>query len=140
MNADKMGTSSVSTEDVRLTKVGKALRKYKLDELPQFFNVIKGEMSMVGPRPQVAWIVKLYTPQEEVVLQVKPGITDKASIKFHNQEELISGNPAPDKFYMEKIHPEKMRLALKYVNNYSFLNDLKIISLTFFTLVKTRIR
>jgi lipopolysaccharide/colanic/teichoic acid biosynthesis glycosyltransferase len=136
VNADKMGPSSTANDDARLTNIGKFLRKYKLDELPQLINVFKGEMSFVGPRPQVEWVVKLYTDEEKKVLSVRPGITDYASILFHNEGEILAGSPDPDKTYFEKIHPEKMRLALKYVESKSLLVDFKIILQTLLSIFK----
>ena len=125
--ADQIGGSSTPDNDPRITRVGRFLRKYKLDELPQLINVIKGEMSFVGPRPQVQWAVDLYTPQERGVLSVPPGITDYASLRFPNEGEILKDSTDPDKDYMEKIHPEKMRLSLKYVEERSLWLDLKII-------------
>ena len=127
MNADKIGGSSTPDDDPRLTRIGKLLRRYKLDELPQLLNVVTGEMSLVGPRPQVQWAVDLYTPEEREVLTVRPGITDYASVHFPNEGEILMGSVDPDKDYMEKIHPKKMRLSLEYVRSRSFWVDLKII-------------
>ena len=131
INAEKLGPSSTSEDDLRITKIGKFLRRYKLDELPQFINVLKGDMSFVGPRPQVRWAVDLYTPEEQEILTVRPGITDYASLRFVNEADILKGSPDPDKEYMEKIHPEKMHLSLEYVRNHSFWGDIKIILLTF---------
>ncbi|MBF0544818.1 MAG: sugar transferase [Candidatus Riflebacteria bacterium] len=130
IDAEKKGPSSTSEEDLRITKIGKVLRKYKLDELPQLINVLLGEMSFVGPRPQVEWAVKLYTEEEKKLLSVNPGITDLASLKFSNEGELLRNSDDPDKFYMENIHPEKVRLSLKYVQNSSVLVDFKIVLFT----------
>ena len=127
VNADKIGGSSTPDDDPRVTRVGRVLRKYKLDELPQLLNVLKGEMSFVGPRPQVQWAVELYSPEEREVLSVQPGITDYASLRFPNEGEILRGSTDPDKDYMEKIHPEKMRLSLEYIRTRSFLLDVKII-------------
>jgi len=126
-NAERLGPASTPDDDPRITRVGKFLRKYKLDELPQLFNVLKGEMSFVGPRPQVQWAVDLYTHEERQILDVRPGITDYASLRFSNEGEILKGSKNPDKDYMEKIHPEKMRLGLEYVKNRSFTLDTKII-------------
>jgi lipopolysaccharide/colanic/teichoic acid biosynthesis glycosyltransferase len=130
VDADKVGGSSTPDDDPRLTRLGRFLRRYKLDELPQLINVLKGEMSLVGPRPQVQWAVDLYTPEERKVLTVRPGITDYASVHFPNEGEILKGSTNPDKDYMEKIHPKKMRLSLEYVRARSFWVDLKIILLT----------
>jgi lipopolysaccharide/colanic/teichoic acid biosynthesis glycosyltransferase len=127
VNADKIGGTSTGEDDPRITRIGKSLRRYKLDELPQLINVLKGDMSLVGPRPQVAWAVKLYTPEQQRVLNVRPGITDFASIIFKNEGEILKGSPDPDAAYMARIHPEKMRLAVDYVDQQSFFLDLKII-------------
>jgi lipopolysaccharide/colanic/teichoic acid biosynthesis glycosyltransferase len=130
VDADKIGGSSTPEDDPRITPIGKKLRKYKLDELPQLWNVLVGDMSFVGPRPQVQWAVDLYTPEERTILGVRPGITDEASLKFSNEAEILKGSKDPDKDYIEKIHPEKMRLSLEYVRNPSFTGDLSIIART----------
>lgn len=130
LDADKIGGSSTPDDDPRITPIGRLLRRYKLDELPQFLNVLRGEMSIVGPRPQVQWAVDLYTPEEREVLSVKPGITDLASVRFPNEGEILRGSTDPDKDYMEKIHPEKMRLNLQYVRTQSLLTDLRLIAET----------
>ena len=127
IDADKVGGSSTPEDDPRLTRMGRFLRKFKLDELPQLINVLTGEMSLVGPRPQVQWAVDLYTPEERTVLTVRPGITDYASLHFPNEGEILKGSKDPDKDYMEKIHPKKMSLSLDYVRSRSFWVDLKII-------------
>ncbi len=127
VNADKMGGTSTGEDDPRITPIGNLLRRHKLDELPQLINVMKGDMSLVGPRPQVSWAVKLYTPEQQRVLSVRPGITDYASIIFRNEGEILKGSPDPDAEYLAKIHPEKMRLAVDYVEQQSFFLDLKIL-------------
>ena len=132
IDAEKYGVHSTAADDNRITRVGKILRKYKLDEILQLFNVIKGEMSMVGPRPQVAWAVELYSEEEKkVLLNMRPGITDEASIKFRNEGEILKGSSNPDKDYFKKIHPEKMRLSMAYAKNMSLGFDLKILFRTF---------
>jgi len=130
VDADKIGGSSTPEDDPRITGIGKKLRRYKLDELPQLWNVLTGDMSFVGPRPQVQWAVDLYTPEEREILRVRPGITDEASLKFSNEAEILKGSTDPDKDYIEKIHPEKMRLSLEYVRHRSFSGDLSIIART----------
>jgi lipopolysaccharide/colanic/teichoic acid biosynthesis glycosyltransferase len=135
LNADKIGGSSTPDDDPRITPIGKTLRRYKLDELPQLFNVVKGEMSLVGPRPQVQWAVDLYTPEQRGVLTVPPGITDYASVRFPNEGEILKGSTDPDRDYMEKIHPEKMRLSLEYVRQRSLITDLKVIAQTFLAIL-----
>lgn len=130
VDAERLGGSSTPEDDPRITRVGKTLRRYKLDELPQLWNVLIGEMSFVGPRPQVQWAVDLYTEEEREILRVRPGITDDASVRFANEAEILKGSKDPDKDYIEKIHPEKMRLSLEYVRNRSFSGDLSIIART----------
>lgn len=127
MNAEALGSASTPEDDQRITRVGHLLRKLKLDEWPQLLNVLRGEMSLVGPRPQVPWAVEQYTPEERTILKVRPGITDPASVRFRNESEILRGSKNPDKDYFEKIHPEKMRLSLEYVRKQSFLLDCKII-------------
>src|SRR5215210_5013258 len=112
VDADRIGGSSTPDDDPRITPVGRILRRHKLDELPQLINVLTGEMSLVGPRPQVQWAVELYSPLERQILTVPPGITDYASLRFTNEGELLRGSADPDKAYIEQIHPEKMRLSL----------------------------
>ena len=140
LNADKIGGPSTSEDDPRVTKVGRILRRYKLDELPQLVNVLKGEMSFVGPRPEVPAEVELYTPEERELLKVAPGITDWASMRFHNEGEILKGSPDPHRTYHEKIRPEKVRLGLEYVHRRSFWVDLQILFSTMSLLFKTRTR
>lgn len=138
MDADKIGGPSTSDDDPRITAIGSSLRKYKLDELPQLINVLRGEMSLVGPRPEIPLEVETYTDSEKRVLRVRPGITDWASLAFHNEGEILKGSPDPHQTYREKIKPEKLRLALKYVDDHSLVTDTKIIMQTLFTLLKSR--
>jgi len=138
VNADRLGAPSTPDDDPRVTRLGKRLRKYKFDELPQLLNVLLGEMSLVGPRPEVPSEVATYNEEEQKILLVLPGITDWASIKFHNEGEILKGSSDPQATYREKIRPEKLRLALRYVNEHSFLIDLKIILETIKMLIKTR--
>jgi lipopolysaccharide/colanic/teichoic acid biosynthesis glycosyltransferase len=127
-DAEKLGGPSTPADDPRLTKVGKFLRKYKLDELPQLINVLKGEMSLVGPRPEVKMYVDMLKPEEkEKILSVKPGMTDLASLWNFHEEDILKGSKDPEKTYLEKIRPKKIQLQLEYVKNRSFLLDLKII-------------
>jgi lipopolysaccharide/colanic/teichoic acid biosynthesis glycosyltransferase len=126
-NADKIGGPSSSADDPRITRVGNVLRQYKLDELPQLLNVLRGEMSLVGPRPEVLQEVLLYTEEEKRLLDVRPGITDWASIRFRNEGDILRGSVDPHAAYREKIRPEKIRLGLEYVKRRSFLTDCKII-------------
>ena len=129
-DAESIGASSTSTSDIRITKCGKFIRKYKLDELPQLINVLLGDMSIVGPRPQVKWAVDSYSEEEKELFQIRPGITDWAAIKFNNEAEIIErfGASNPDETYMKFIHPEKMQLQLKYLKEHSLWVDFKIIS------------
>src|SRR5262249_966104 len=108
VDAERRGGSSTAADDPRITRIGRLLRKGKLDELPQFFNVLLGDMSVVGPRPQVAWAVELYNEEERKLLDVRPGITDYASIRFRNEGEILRGSSDPDKTYLEVIAPEKI--------------------------------
>lgn len=134
VNADKIGGSSTSADDARLTSAGHFLRRFKLDELPQLMNVLRGDMSFVGPRPQVEWAVKLYTSDEHRLLSVRPGITDFASLQFRNEAEILRGSANPDRDYLEKIAPHKIRLGLYYVRHYSFIVDVKILAATLLSL------
>jgi lipopolysaccharide/colanic/teichoic acid biosynthesis glycosyltransferase len=136
VNAESMGGPSTSDDDPRITKVGKFIRKYKLDELPQLINVLKGEMSFVGPRPEVLHYVNMFTEEEKAILSARPGITDWASIWNPDEGAILAGSADPEKAYMEKIRPEKIRLQLKYVRERSFINDLKIIVLTLLALLR----
>lgn len=129
-NAETLGGISTPDDDPRVTRIGRTLRKYKLDELPQLFNVLKGEMSLVGPRPEVISEVELYTPAERELFTLRPGMTDWASIKFRNEGEILKGSPEPHQTYREKIRPEKIRLGLRYAENHSLLVDLRILFAT----------
>jgi len=127
-NAEELGGSSTAADDPRLTKIGKFLKKYQLDELPQLINVLKGEMSLVGPRPEVKMYVDMMTDEErKTILSIKPGMTDLASLWDFHEGEILRGSPDPEKTYQEKIRPTKIKLQLEYVKNRSFLLDLKII-------------
>jgi len=130
VNAEKLGPSSTSSDDRRITKTGKKLRRFKLDEIPQLFNVILGNMSIVGPRPEIQKFTDMFNEEEKAILSVKPGITDWASIWNSNEGEILQGAADPDKAYLEMIRPEKIRLQLLYVKNNNFFIDLKIIFLT----------
>ena len=135
VNAEKIGGPSTADGDQRVTKVGKFLRKYKLDELPQLLNVLAGEMSLVGPRPEVQRYVDLYTEGEKAILSVKPGITDWASIWNSDEGALLAGSPDPEKTYLEKIRPHKIKLQLDYVRQQSFWTDIGILAQTLVTLI-----
>ncbi len=138
VNADKIGGPSTADDDPRVTRVGRVLRRYKLDEIPQLINVLKGEMSFVGPRPEVASEVEMYSPEQRRLLEVLPGITDWASMRFHNEGEILKGSVDPHEMYREKIRPEKIRLGLEYVQRRSFWVDMQILTGTVGLLVKTR--
>ena len=127
IDADRRGPSSTAADDVRITQIGHVLRRFKLDELPQLINVVKGEMSLVGPRPQVISVVNDYTERERGLLAVQPGITDWASIRFRNEGEILKGSADPDADYLRLIHPEKVSLGLKYADSVSFATDVGIL-------------
>lgn len=130
VNADRIGGPNTADDDPRLTRIGKTLRRYKLDELPQFWNVLTGEMSLVGPRPEVPEYVARYTEEERALLRVRPGITDWASIRFRNEGEILRGSDDPEEAYFRLIRPEKVRLGLEYVRHHNLLTDLRILLLT----------
>ena len=130
VNADKIGGPSTSADDPRITRAGHLLRRYKLDELPQLLNVLKGDMSLVGPRPEVMAEVALYSAQEKHLLDVRPGITDWASLEFRNEGEILRGSADPHQAYRERIRPEKVRLGLDYVKRHSLWTDVWILLLT----------
>lgn len=129
-DADKKGLLTVGNNDSRITKIGYYLRKYKLDELPQLINVLFGNMSFVGPRPEVEKYVKLYNQEQLMVFNVKPGITDWASIKYVNENEILAKSSQPEKTYIEEIMPAKLKLNLEYVKHNNVFVDIKIILLT----------
>ena len=131
VDSDKKGLLTVGNKDSRITSVGYFLRLYKLDELPQLFNVIKGDMSLVGPRPEVRKYVDLYTNNQKKVLKVRPGITDYASIEYIDENDVLSKSVNPEKTYVEEIMPRKIELNMKYINNYNLGNYFIIIFKTF---------
>lgn len=135
VNAEKLGGPSTADDDPRITKIGHLLRKLKLDELPQLINVLKGEMSFVGPRPEVQHYVDMFTEEEKAILNARPGITDWASLWNPDEGAILKGSQDPEKAYMEMIRPEKLKLQLKYVKKNSFWIDLKIILLTLKTIM-----
>lgn len=126
-NADKKGLLTVGGRDPRVTAIGYYLRKYKLDELPQLFNVLFGSMSLVGPRPEVRKYVNLYTVDQLQVLSVKPGITDYASLEYINENDLLAASANPEQTYINEIMPAKLALNLKYIDEKSFGVDVKVI-------------
>ena len=132
VGADAEGLITIGGNDSRITRVGYFIRKYKLDELPQLINVLIGDMSLVGPRPEVRKYVDLYTPeQRKILLSVRPGITDYASIEYVDENELLDKAVDPEKEYIEKIMPDKIRYNMKYINNQAVSEYFKIIFLTF---------
>jgi len=135
MNAEKIGGSSTADDDPRITKIGHKLRKLKLDEIPQLLNVLKGDMSLVGPRPEVRHYTDMFSKEEKAILSVRPGITDWASLWNPDEGKILVGSPDPEKTYMEKIRPTKLELQLKYVREKSLRNDLVIILQTLKTVV-----
>lgn len=136
VNADKLGKLTVGMRDPRITRVGYFIRKSKLDEFPQFINVFVGEMSIVGPRPEVQEYVDLYTPDQRVVLTVKPGITDYASLEYFKENELLGQSENPRETYIHEIMPAKIELNKKYIANPTLGQDIKIMWLTFLKMVK----
>lgn len=134
--ADKAGLITVGGRDSRVTRSGYYIRKYKLDELAQLINVFIGDMSLVGPRPEVRKYVDMYTPEQMHVLDVRPGVTDLASIRYRNENELLEKADNPDKYYTEVIMQDKLRINLEYVQNHTFLYDIKLIFVTFIVIIK----
>lgn len=135
VDAEKLGGPSTANDDPRITKAGRFIRKYKLDEMPQLINVLKGEMSFVGPRPEVKTYVDMFTGEEKAILTIRPGITDWASLWNPDEGAILAGSPDAEKTYLEKIRPQKIKLQLRYVKNHSFLTDLRIILLTLKTII-----
>ena len=133
--SDKKGLITVGGHDPRITRSGYYIRKYKLDEFPQLINVFKGDMSLVGPRPEVRKYVDMYTEEQMHVLDVRPGITDLASIRYRNENELLERVNDPDKYYVEVIMPDKLRINLEYVARHSFTFDIRLIFQTFRAIV-----
>lgn len=131
VNADKLGGPSTAADDLRLIRKARFLKKYQLDELPQLINVLKGEMSLVGPRPEVQIYVNMFSKEEETILSVPPGMTDYASLWNFHEGELLQGSTDPERIYLEEIRPQKIKLQLKYVREHSFWVDFKIILTTF---------
>lgn len=126
---------TIGDNDHRITRIGHFIRKYKLDELPQLLNVLKGDMSLVGPRPEVRKYVELYTAEQRKVLNVKPGITDYASIEYVNENELLGNADDPDRVYVEQVMPKKLELNMRYIQHRSLCQYFKIIFLTIKSIV-----
>ena len=135
VGSDKYSQITVG-KDNRITKIGAFLRKYKLDEIPQLINVLLGDMSLVGPRPEVPKYVALYTKEQKEILKVRAGITDYASIEFSDENDLLASEEDPEKAYIEKIMPKKIELNKKYLSEISILTDIKIILLTIKKIMK----
>jgi lipopolysaccharide/colanic/teichoic acid biosynthesis glycosyltransferase len=138
LNSEQKGQLTIGKKDPRITGIGYILRKYKIDELPQLINVLTGEMSIVGPRPEVRKYVDLYTPEQLKVLSVKPGITDYASIKYIDENKLLSMSDNPEKLYIDVIMNEKIELNLNYINKRNLIHYLRIIALTLKKILQTR--
>ncbi len=137
LNSDNKGLLTVGNNDKRITKLGYYLRKNKLDELPQLINVLNGTMSLVGPRPEVRKYVNLYNSEQKSILDVKPGITDLASIMYYNENEILANSVNPEQTYINEIMPIKLELNKQYINKMSLLTDLKIIFKTFMKLINS---
>lgn len=138
VGADRGSLVTIGGRDPRITRSGYFIRKYKLDEFPQLINVLKGDMSLVGPRPEVRHYVNYWTSEQMHVLDVRPGVTDPASIKFRNENELMEQAEDPENYYIHVIMQEKIRLYLEYVRNASFLYDIRLIFRTFYVIIKER--
>lgn len=138
VGSDKGSLVTIGGRDPRITRSGYFIRKFKFDELPQLINVFLGDMSLVGPRPEVRHYVDYWTDEQMHVLDVRPGITDPASIKFRNENELMEKAEDPEKYYIEVIMQEKLKLYLEYVDNHSFWGDIGLIFKTFWVIIKER--
>jgi len=136
VGADKMSLITVGDRDPRVTRAGYYIRKYKLDELPQLWNVLTGDMSLVGPRPEVRRYVELYTGEQRRVLSVRPGITDYASIEYIDENRLLAEAADPDKTYIEQIMPAKIRLNMRYIEHQTLGEYFRIIRLTLFKIIR----
>ena len=134
--SDKKGLLTVGDRDSRVTRVGYFLRKYKLDEFPQLINIIKGDMSIVGPRPEVRKYVDLYTPEQRQVLTVRPGLTDYASIRYVHESEILARSDNPEQTYIDEVMPAKLALNLEYIQHQSLKEDFKLIFQTFAAIVR----
>ena len=130
-DSDKLGLITVGGRDPRVTRSGYYIRKYKLDEFPQLINVFLGDMSLVGPRPEVRKYVEMYTPEQMKVLSVRPGITSLASIRYRNENDILAAAEDPDKCYIEQVMPDKLAIDLEYVKQATLLNDIRLIFSTF---------
>ncbi|ONK21044.1 glycosyl transferase [Bacillus sp. VT-16-64] len=136
VDAEKKGKQITVGKDSRITKTGQFLRKYKLDELPQLINVLIGDMSLVGPRPEVPKYTAYYTNEQKRIFEIRPGITDYASIKYRNENEVLAKSEDPEKTYIEEVMRDKLSLNLKYLDQQSVINDVKIIFMTIIAILK----
>ncbi len=136
VDADKLGTLTVGMRDSRITPIGYFIRKYKLDEFPQFINVLKGEMSIVGPRPEVREFVNMYTETQRQILNVKPGVTDLASLEYFEENALLAKSENPRQTYIDEVMPAKIELNKLYLKNPTLANDLKIMWQTFMRIIR----
>lgn len=137
-DSDKLGLITVGGRDPRVTRSGYYIRKYKLDEFPQLINVFIGDMSLVGPRPEVRKYVNMYTPEQMRVLSVRPGITSLASIRYRNENDILAAAEDPDRCYIEKVMPDKLAIDLEYVDRATLWNDIKLIFSTFREIINNR--
>ena len=135
-NAENLGAQVTKGDDPRITRIGKVLRKYKIDELPQLINVLKGEMSLVGPRPEVPKYVEAFKEDYKEILKVKPGITDYASLEYKDENELLKNINNPEEIYLKQILPEKIKYYKRYIKDISFWTDLKLIFRTIWRIIK----
>ncbi len=135
VGSDKKGLITVGGRDPRVTRSGYFIRKYKLDEFPQLINVFVGDMSLVGPRPEVRKYVDMYTPEQMHVLDVRPGVTSLASIRYRNENDILAASDDPDKCYIEKVMQDKLAIDLEYVKNASFWYDIELIFMTFWEII-----
>ena len=138
VDADSSGVDSTSSNDSRITPIGNVIRRYKIDEIPQLINVVLGQMSLVGPRPQVLSDVKLYTSEENGLLKMKPGITDFSSIVFADEGDILEGSSDPDLKYNQIIRPWKSRFGLLYIQKRNFYLDIKIIIITLYSIIQRK--
>ena len=135
VQSDKKGLLTLGNNDARITKIGYFLRRYKIDEFPQLINIIKGDMSFVGPRPELRYYVNFYNENDMSIFKVRPGITGLASLKYRNEVELLKAAKDPEKFFIETIIPDKLRFNRAYIKKQSFFFDLKLIGLTIIKVV-----
>lgn len=135
VKSQKKGLLTIGDNDSRVTKIGYFLRKYKIDEFPQLLNIIKGDMSFVGPRPELRYYVDFYKPEDLVIFKIKPGITGLASLTYRNEVELLKKAEDPEKYFIETIIPDKLRYNKMYLKKRSFLFDLKLIFITLFKVI-----